>query len=320
MAQPNRGPLVPAQRGRPGLMSLAYPAVGYRLPREEHLGVRFFETVGQSLREEQFRINSLLTADLERRQARRARELAGRLQAGIEMALPSASLASSLFVRELRLRVVGAVWRLHDELPHLPQAVFTLLPRGLCLSEEELETFDLAREMERLRGDLRRCGAGKAGGCLILFLHGEFNPTTGRWQLHFHGWAAGEMIEVVRHLRTLRRYSGSKRARTADIDGVRVRVRVSRKAITNPAYRLSYLLQSFWSARRSGNWGKDNMGSGPPKRARRKKRIPEPQHARYLLWLDRWSVEQTCLRIGLPVKGGRLQLQRDKVSSNKGAR
>lgn len=310
-----KGTLRAATPGRPGLSKSGKPMVAYRLDRALRRGERFFETGADKRDEDAGRVRGLQTAQLAKRDRRRAERLIRRLLQGVETGVPYPTLASSLYVREQRIPIIGAVWRLHDELAPVRRVVCTVIPRGFSLTEEELARFDVRKSREALRGDLKRAGSAHASGCLIMFLHGEYDPNTGRFQLHWHGWAAGEMIGVLQRLRKQKKYDSSEQARATDTDGVRNRVRISRKPIRNAAYRLSYLLQSFWPGRRTGDLAELETGKRGRYRVRAKHRIPEPYHSQYLLWLDQWRIEDISLLMGMSVAGGRLRLNNARVSS-----
>ena len=301
--------------GRPGLSSLTGPDPAYHLDRAVHHKKPFFETASKSRDEDVLRARKLQSAELNPRDRSRARRLASTLLRGVAHNQPPASLASSLYLRELRLRVIGALWQLHNELRRLPRVVFTIIPRDFSLTPDELQRFDIRRAKEALRGDLKRAGAGRAGGCLVLFLHGEFNANTGRYQLHWHGWACGEMIQVLQRLRKQRKYQSTRAARVGDTDGVTNRVVISRKPIRNAAWRLSYRLQSFWPGRRTGDLAELKAGKQGRYRVRAKHRIDEPYHSLCLLWLDQWRIEDISLLVGMSVVGDRLQLNNAKVAS-----
>ena len=243
-----------------------------------------------------------------------ARDLAAKLRYGAETADPFPTLASALHMRDVRTRVTGAIWQLHDELAHMSRSVFTLIPRGYWLTPEELEAWDLAKSKKALRSALNRAGARDADGALIVFLHGEYDEVTGRYQLHWHGWAAGGMIEVVRRLRKQKTFISTKEARAQDFDGVRNRVVVSRKPILNPAYRLSYMMQSFWPSRATGVKTETAASTSGRFRVRGKRRLPEPQHSQLLVWLHQRRLEDISLLMKMNVGDGRLSLISDQIA------
>ena len=303
-----------SRRGRQGISSLTRPKKGFRIDRAKRASI-FFETIEKSRSEDRGRAGGLGRArQLSKEDQAIARVLVSELKRGAEQLDPPPSLASSLFMREVRIRVTGAVWQLHNELDHLPRSVFTIIPRGYWLTPEELAVFDVPRAMRALWAALYRAGARDATGGLILFLHGEWDEGTGRYQLHLHGWAAGGMVEVVNALRRQRAFISTKAARVGDVDGVRNRVVVSRKIIRNPAYRISYLVQSFWPSRATGVLAETVKGKGGKFRVRGKRRISEPRHSQSLRWLHQWRLEDVSLLVGLQVAKRRLQLNTSKAT------
>ena len=123
-----------------------------------------------------------------------------------------------------------------------PVSVVTLLPTaGPNFLVRTLKGVDPRRLLEIVRADLNRCGAKTADGWLILALHGEFDPVSRLYRLHFHAVAVGEMVKVVDKLRKLRKYQ----SRRQDLEKLRTAVdkpiKVSRKPITNLPTTLAYV-------------------------------------------------------------------------------
>ena len=294
--------------GRPSISNVSLPAREYRLDKATTGGRSFFEEAKVKRAEDLIRGARLEQACWSDKAGPGTRELAAKLLYGAETANPCPTLASALYMRDVRIRITGAIWQLHDQLARLPRSVFTLIPRGYSLTSEELQAWDLARAKKALRSALNRAGACKADGALIVFLHGEYDEATGRYQLHWHGWAAGGMVDVVRRLRNQAAYKSTNEARAHDVDGVRNRVFVSRNPIINPAYRISYLIQSFWPSRATGVLAETATGKGGKFRVRGKRRIPEPEHSQQLVWIHQWRIEDISLLIKMSVVGGRLKV------------
>ena len=311
---------VDVRAGRPSISHVGPPAREFRLDQATTGGRTFFETVADKQAEDLFRAAGIENGTWSDEAEPAARLLATKLRYGAETADTFPTLASALHMRDVRTRVTGAIWQLHDELDHLPRSVFTLIPRGYWLTPEELEAWDLAKTKEALRSALNRAGARDADGALIVFLHGEYDEATDRYQLHWHGWAAGGMIDVVRCLRKQKAFISTKEARAQDFDGVRNRVVVSRKPILNGAYRLSYMMQSFWPSRATGVRTETATSKGGRFRVRGKRRLPEPQHSQLLLWLHQWRLEDISLLMKMNVVDGRLSLNSDQSPYTNGVR
>jgi len=219
---------------------------------------------------------------------RQARRLAWKL--GRPVASMRRTPASSLYMGHVRFRLIGAVWRLIDQGPWDCREVvfFTVRPDEWEFSPEELPAARAERLIAQLKTRLNRAGASHADGFLIAFLHGEYEPTSGRYVLHAHGFAVGGMVDVLESLRGTRKHPGWLR------DG---RLNRSRKPITNLPYVLGYAFKSFWPCKRIGPVGDEAVVA----RNRHGQRIPEPFHSQYLVWLDQHSVSDLCLLMKLRV-------------------
>lgn len=245
-----------------------------------------FETKGFSKREDAKRAR-LIRNGIGKRgglfKAKAAKELAKRLSyAGRGKRAPK-SLASSLYMRRQRIRVLGHLWKLVSEQRLNRISRIDLVPRGWVFQPRQLKRVDPGKLLGALKTDLYRCGAAKSDGLAFIVLHGEFDPEAEVYQLHVHGLATGGMIDVIDKLRKRRKY------RTGD--GVKNRVEISRKKITNLAYRLTYLLKSYWPSRSIFKV------DGERRRVRKTRRAPEPFHTHYLLWLDKHSLNDITLLI-----------------------
>jgi hypothetical protein len=110
--------------------------------------------------------------------------------------------ASARYMRAVRRRLTGALWELVDRAPAgTCHTAFTLIPTGLLVRPGDLTGIQAGPLMNRLRAQLNRAGAASANGWLIAALHCDFDPTAELFQFHYHGIAAGEMVEVIERLR-----------------------------------------------------------------------------------------------------------------------
>lgn len=204
------------------------------------------------------------------------------------------SLASSRWMRRMRRRVVGALWKLVREGPWDPAvgtqvATFTLVPRVWEFDAPGLNSADPSAMLAWLRTELNRCGASAADGWLVAFIHGEWEPNKGVYRLHVHGVAAGGMIAVVDGLRCRPHFAAPRRDQPADV--VEYRVRLSRQPLNHLPHALSYQLKAYWPERWIGPVGEH----GIVKRERCGRRISEPYHSQVLLWLDQWRLSDISL-------------------------
>ena len=162
--------------------------------------------------------------------------------------------------------------------------VITLLPKAWEISPTDLQRAEPSKMLGQLRSSLVRAGASESNGFLIGFMHGEYESGRSVIPLHLHGLAGGGLIDVVGRLRQL----GGFKKRD------RVTRPVMRSMLNDPPRQISYLLKSYWPARRIGPVGDDR----DIKRERVTRRIPEPFHTEYLLWLDRYEVGDLALLMG----------------------
>ena len=216
------------------------------------------------------------------------------------------SLASSTYMRSQRIIVVGALWRLIRKAKGKKARAFTIIPRTWEFTPEELDEVDPTRLLASLCAALYGQGAAKAKGWIIAFIHGEFDPIGGVYRLHVHGYAFGEMVAVIDRLRTLPNYKTKYRLKDGSLNPVYRRIQVKRKHPTNLLRQITYCVQSFWPAKAIVI-----SDDGSRTRARTKQRIAEPYHSQVLLWLDKWSIADLTLMIGLRVtKDGLIQTKR----------
>ena len=180
---------------------------------------------------------------------------------------------------------------------------FSILTEKGEMPIDQLNAQDAVEINERLRADLKRCGATGAEGIIFAGIDGEYEVNSQQIRLHHHGIATGEMVEVVRRLRTLATYKpivrtlGGITRRTPAIRTQRIKLAELESAVT-------YVVKSFWPARWEG------LMDGKYIRSGRKQRIPEPEHTRILLWLDRWRLRDLTLLMGFCVTTQGLKLMR----------
>jgi hypothetical protein len=186
-----------------------------------------------------------------------------------------------------------------------PQAI-TIVPRNAVYTPKEFDDLDPNQLTAALRTALYAKGAAKASGWLIVFLHGEHEPKANVYRPHFHGYAYGGMVDVVRRLRQLPNYKTQKHGKDGRINSVYRPVQVKVKRPRNIRREINYRLQSYWPAKAI-----IIFDDGLQKRASRRRRISEPYHSQVLLWMDRWELSDLTLMIGLRVtKNGLVQTKR----------
>jgi hypothetical protein len=201
-------------------------------------------------------------------------------------------------MREKRINTCGAIWKLTAE-SELKIRAFTLVPNDLQVATGDLRLVDPGSLSKALRACMYRFGAKTAAGLLIAFLEGEYDPATRRYQLHYHGIAAGGMIGVLRRMQQKSKYR-SRRCTAQHQVSVFQQLQIKRRPLHHQPYGITYCLKPYWLARSSavgeqGEVGERVLGK------RRKTRIPEPQHTEVLLWQDRWRLRDITLMVHLSV-------------------
>lgn len=130
-------------------------------------------------------------------------------------------------------------------------------------------------------------------GWLYVQLHGEYEARSNTFVLHFHGIAAGDFLDTLRGPVKEELKGELKALPTLPISpSVRVVLKIGGRLKDAPR-QVSYVLQTWWPSRPVVKTPKGL------KRVRTKHRIPEPHHSEYLVWLDRHSIADLRLRMGL---------------------
>lgn len=162
--------------GRRNIGQLAKPKAGSDVtrPQERALSGFGFETKAQAKEEDAKRIKAL------RRLSSRPKAERGGLRKGALRIVGvnikgRHSLASSMYMRRHRRRIINAVYALARQQDR-ELVMVNLLPSGFRFSGGQLHRADPHKLLERLRQVLLRNNSKKPGGWLIGFLDGEFAP------------------------------------------------------------------------------------------------------------------------------------------------
>jgi len=227
------------------------------------------------------------------------------------------SCASSRYMRSVRRNLTGALCKLMSKRSWENISFFTIAPRDWVIPAEDLHLVNPAKYLENLRHMFNRQGATKTSGWMIVGFDGEFDDRKQVWVLHVHGLATGGMIDVVDAVRKLPRYRSSRKSPNSNemLKGAKQKVRRTRKRIKNNARIASYILKSFWPRRDTF----ENPFQGED-RQRRKRRLPEPQHTQFLLWMERWTPVDLTLMMGLRVTRSGLRVTNMKTNTNENSK
>ena len=206
------------------------------------------------------------------------------------------TLASSRYLRELRIRVIGALWRLVDDHGDINICRYDIAKPSWARSPHAFRNETAIGFKAKLRADLLR-SADKLGfanvsnvdGFLLALLHGEltqFDDNPEHIHPHFHLIAGGNWIAIAENMRKQPGYQ--RNPYTV------VPIRASR-TIQDIPYALSYLLKSYWPA----TWRGTVSNVGRKRRTRDHRRMPEPHHSDVLLWLHKTVPSDLLLKMGI---------------------
>lgn len=291
--------------GRLKFVDVPMPPKAFRLDGKRAKGefALNFETEEKALKEDLRRAQSMREARplFRRKMAKKAKRLKKRL---LDNRVPH-SLASSRFMRDVRLRVCGQLWRLIETSRIESARFFTVIPRDWEYAAGNLGDFCLKRALHSFRRNLNLYGANTAKGFFYAAVHGAFDPINQKYRLHLHGIASGEMVQVVCNLRRAQKLRSVKGDHVSE--KVRQRVSVKRREIDNLPRTVSYTFKAFWPLRAGSEQANEPLSFA------RRGRLREPEHAEYLLWLDRYKPEDLVLTIGLSASRHGLKISKRRV-------
>jgi hypothetical protein len=190
--------------------------------------------------------------------------------------------------------IIGNLWRFIEELDIAPVVTAALLPTRTWVPASDLDGTEPPSMMRRLASDLDRSGVTRADGYLIAGLHAEFDIRREGYDFHYHMVVGGEKAKAIENLRTRPKYSAPRTEPWEQGLKDRPRVRQSRKPLTNMPDPLTYVVQSFYPHRPT-----KVHQDGSVTRSGHRYRIPDPFHTQWLLWMDRWSIDDLILLNGM---------------------
>ena len=276
------------------LIDLSIPAKRYRLD----IHSRGFETVAAAKAEDRKRAKLLRKSAAQHggEWGNRVRNLADQLDPDIHPEIPN-TLASFRYVRRRRIQVIGNLWRMIDRYGAQKVRRCDVVKTSWSRDVAELGQQSAERLNAEFRSTLNRAGASKANGFLFAVLHGDFDPEKQAFHLHYHVVASPEMLAVVKAIRAKKRKGFFEEKAKRSTASVAQPVRISQRAMDDVPYALGYLLKSYWmqksSERRNGQTLKKLRGRG--------KRIGEPFHSEYLLWLHQCDIKDLILMMGVRI-------------------
>ena len=227
------------------------------------------------------------------------RALAERLEDGVASGLPPTTLGSSLRMRLIRLAFHRTLLDAFAPYADDDLRTLTVIYSGWAFSPADLDGVTATQVKAQFRQHLNRVGVPKVPGPLFAVLHGEFEPTSGLYRLHFHILTTAAKAAALKACLTSETIKGYAITATGAAPVRRSRVR-------DRGRQFSYLAKSYWPSRPVV------MIDGRPKRVRKPRRIPEPFATQVLLWLDRQSFADLVLLndVWSPRKGGTAAMKR----------
>jgi hypothetical protein len=274
------------------LEDLPLPPSRYRVDKHS----RGFETLEDVRVEDALRAKQLRKAAAKHGGAwgKRARNLADRIDPALNPAI-SHTLASARYMRRLRIRVAGHLWRLVDQDKTGTVRRCDVVKAAWACDIADLLDETPGRLKNEFRSTLNRAGVPGATGFLFAALHGDFSHEREEFQPHYHLIVSGGMNGVVDGLRNKRGFRVSRSQRsTAPVSQP---VRKSKGPLSDVPYAVTYLLKSYWPQRTADR--RDPI-TGKKLRSRHT-RIREPFHSTYLLWLDRFKLDDLIIKINMNI-------------------
>lgn len=224
-----------------------------------------------------------------------AEELARQLR-GAQSAENFESLASPLFSRELRRRLISEMLRIVKKCDPSKVALYTIMTTAWAVSGTDLFKGSVQSVFGRIRAQLvRKGGLNGLDGWAILFVDVEYDIMEDRYMVHIHAIVVGDKIEAFEKLRGLRMFRGGR--------AMDVYRPIVRDSLTDPARQLSYLFKRIWHARR---YFIDNR-TGELVRSNKRERLPEPRHCEMLLFRAGLRLSDVAWFHNIEIADGRLR-------------
>jgi hypothetical protein len=224
-----------------------------------------------------------------------ARRLVSKLRHAVDDPLAApATLASRVYARQVRRKLVGNLWPLAEDAAQGPVVFANLVRTNMWVPADNLLSQNPVDLKRRFINDFDRAGLTRASGWLLGTLDAEFDSVRGGYEFHTGLIVSGEKVAALEALRGRRSY---KRGRHAPHElGMREfdRVEVHRN-LRNLPDPLTY-------AAKMRVWNVPTYMStvtGFRERSPYVSRIPEPHHSHWLLWMDKFSVSDLLITQGL---------------------
>ncbi|MHC2018956.1 hypothetical protein [Methylobacterium sp. CM6247] len=223
--------------------------------------------------------------------------LISKLVSGVATGQPALTLASALRMRAIRMALGRAKLDAFAEYHDNDLRTVTVIYSGWAYTPATLDGVTASQIKAQFTQHLIRAGVTAIPGPLFAMLHGEFEASSGVFQLHFHIITTkAKAVALLRLPKVVKGY-------TKTATGARP-VRCS--LVGNRIRQFTYLAKAFWPGKPVV------LINGVPKRVHGYRRIPEPFGTQVLLWLDRQRLADLIVMNGCwsPRKGGTPAMRR----------
>lgn len=249
--------------------------------------------------EDKTRIKALgRTSGLSPDEAVMAEDLRNRMKRAVDVGKVPETLASSDTHRKEIIPILSHLWKLIEENPYLPIAMVTFRPRRMLVETDDLLEKSPFKLKRQLRNHLDRAGVTQTPGFLLAGLDAEFDANRGNngvFDFHFHGIAGGEKIAALEGLREFEPYDNARIDPLEQDMKESCRLKIQEELVDMPT-PLVYSLKSWFPHRPTFL-----QPDGTRDRSERKQRMPNPYLQLWLMWMDKWAIDDLVLTNGLEV-------------------
>jgi hypothetical protein len=222
-----------------------------------------------------------------------AADLAIHLEASSSGTFPQATLASSFWMRDIRIGLNRHLLKAFADTADADLRTVTVIYTGWAHTPATLDTVTAKQLKKQFLQHLNRAGVSAIPGPLFAVLHGEYEPKSGLYLLHFHVLTTAAKAAAMKAGLSASKIKGYVKT-PSEASPVR------RSQIRDRSRQFSYLAKAYWPAKAVVPIG------GKSKRVRKHHRIPEPFATQVHLWLDRQRFADLVLMQGCwsPRNGG----------------
>jgi len=222
-----------------------------------------------------------------------ALNLACDLLSASEGAAPE-SLASSVHMRTVRASMLSSLSAALGPYANKELRTATIINTKWRFSPLRLLNTSAMQLKRQQITHLRRAGVLALDGFTIGFLHGEFEPTSNKFQLHFH------LVTTANRERAIKSMAG-RWGYTTTATGA---APIVCQRLGNRNRQLSYLIKSYWPERPVV------MMDGKPTRVRTPRRIKGLPHSVALMWLHRQPISRLTIVSNATVRRNKIKLKK----------